>query len=172
MVVRFRRSLLEFVLFVVLVLMAGSGWLVITPLPPDWAEWLVRTVSVVCFLFYAAFALYFVRMLERPALVIDSDGFIDQTDFRGIGRVRWREISSLRMVTVWPMKFIIIKAHDPRRFIDRGNLAQRWVKAMQMFRFQLGFANIMLDADFDELMATLRRFFDRAEDGRVSPRPE
>jgi hypothetical protein len=108
---------------------------------------------------------------RRMGLVIDRHGIIDQMSYLGVGKVRWADIRRIRRVSILGAKFVVIHLYDPGRYIKRGNILQRSLKAMTgvAIRYPVTLALPLFADPADEVMAVINRFFDLATGHRVSP---
>jgi hypothetical protein len=89
----------------------------------------LRALSAVGILFCAFSGLFAARRLfdPTPGLVLDAEGLIDNSSVIGAGRVRWDEITEIRVTKSGPQRFLTVVVEDPRKFIDRGGSLRRKV---------------------------------------------
>lgn len=135
--------------------------------------WFVRGIGAFGTLFFGAVTLtrLYAMIRRQPALVIDREGIIDRVGWTAVGRIHWSEITGFRVVTMRPAKFLAIDVRDSAPFVARGNAVQRMLRSLNARRIgtPVSIAAVDLDIGLDELLATVRRFFDQGKDGRVSP---
>ena len=110
---------------------------------------------------------FMVKLLDRsPGLVLDSQGFLDRTTFISVGRVEWSDVRGLRTLTYRGSKKLVVEVHDPLRFVDRGNVMQRLIRAPDFWFRRLGpvqLRSVMLDTSFDGLVFAVTSFFEGAK---------
>jgi hypothetical protein len=108
---------------------------------------------------------------RRMGLVIDRHGIVDQLSYLGVGKIRWADIKRLRLVSVLGIKVVVIRVYDPQRYVDRGNVLQRFLKSM--YRATMAhpviFTLPMFAAPAGDIVAAINHFFDQAMGRRVSP---
>jgi hypothetical protein len=135
--------------------------------------WFLRGVGAFGTLFFGAGTLWRVYkwISGLPALVIDHEGIFDRCSWTAVGRIRWPEIAGFRIESIRSVNFIAIDVHHPSSFVARGNVLQRALRSINagLIGTPVSIASVDLDIGRDELLATLRRFFDQSKDGRVSP---
>lgn len=90
---------------------------------------LLRGLSAAGILFCALSGLFAARRLfdPTPGLVLDAEGLIDNSSVIGAGRVRWDEITEIRVTKSGPQRFLTVLVDDPQKFIDRGGSLRRKV---------------------------------------------
>ena len=104
-----------------------------------------------------------------PALIIDRLGIVDQTSWTSPGRIHWLEIRGFRVVTIRETKFLMVHLHNPRQYIDQGNVLRRFLRASRarMFGSPIALSSATLDIGFDDLVRTMSQFFDQATSTRA-----
>lgn len=134
------------------------GWMI--------AGWLVAGISG-----FATVLLVRRLFSRRVGLVIDRHGIIDQLSYLGVGKIRWADIKRLRLVSILGIKFVVIRVYDTRRYINRGNFLQRWLKSLNgaALGHPVILTFLLFNAPADQIMPTITHFFDQAMGRRVSP---
>jgi hypothetical protein len=104
------------------------------PSLPSVIRYTAESALVVGLLFFAGVALYLMYrlLINRPVLLVDAQGIIDQSNLIGIGRLHWNEISAIRptvyigqeMLSIVPLDLdaVISRQRSPiRRYALRFN---------------------------------------------------
>jgi hypothetical protein len=92
----------------------------------------VKAVSVLAVGFFGLCMLYGVlKLFDRaPGLVLDREGIIDNSSGLAAGRVAWREIREVRVVSVKGQRFLALLVTDPQKYLGKGNALIRWFVEM------------------------------------------
>jgi hypothetical protein len=115
------------------------------------------------FFAFAMFAMLRRLAFRGPGLVLDAEGMIDRSSDMGLGRVRWDEISEIRVTQSAERRFLTVIVRDPAKFIARGGWAHRRVNEAN-YRHAGSPVNVatwMLRIPFDELVAKTGEFYRR-----------
>jgi hypothetical protein len=67
------------------------------------------------------------RMLGRPVLVIDDEGYLDRSSLVAPGRVAWSEVSRVRIESVTGQRFLAVEPKDPEAIMARATRMRRWL---------------------------------------------
>lgn len=88
----------------------------------------VKGASVLAIVFFGLCGLYGLLKLfdSSPGLVLDREGIIDHSSGVAAGRVAWREISDVQVVSVSGHRFLAIVVHDPEKYLGKGNAPGRF----------------------------------------------
>ena len=94
----------------------------------------VRGIAVLGTLFFGFCGLYALAKVfdRRPGLVLDHEGIIDNSSALPAGRIRWDEITGIRMSDVQSQIFLTIDVVDARRFVERGGALRRFANRANM----------------------------------------
>jgi hypothetical protein len=100
---------------------------------------------------------------NRPAIVINSEGFWDGTSLKGAGLVRWAEIEEIRLYLYLGKKVMGIVPKDKDQFLGRLSYLKR---NLLLLNLRLGYpliniAEQALDASLEEMVKFIEdnRFF-------------
>jgi hypothetical protein len=173
-IIRIDKAKVALIVFGGLIFVGGGVWLCIMPDGLSTKPlWYLRVIGGICVIFFGLCTLSAIQRLftRKPALVVDRDGIIDHTSVLCIGRIRWQDIEGIRLDSMQGIRFAVVDVRDPRQFVERGNILQRWVKAINM-RIVGSPVSLMLsrlDEPPEVVMTTIGRYFDRATGRRVSP---
>jgi hypothetical protein len=173
-VIPFSKAKLAAFTLLLLALVAAFAYLIVHP---DGfrrhSPGFVQTVGIIGALVFGVLSLLAIARLfdRRPGLVVDRQGLIDRTTHLGVGRINWTEVRDLRIVKMRMNKFLVIDVHDPDRFLDRGNVLQRLLRAGNL-RAQgspIALSSNLLEIGFDRMTHVVRCFFDQAKDNGKPP---
>ena len=167
-VIPFSKAKLAALALLLLALVAAFVYFIVHP---DGSRrhspWFLQTVGIMGALVFGALSGLTIAQLfgRKPGLVVDRQGLIDHTTHLGVGRIDWAEVRGLRTVKIRMNKFLVIDVHDPARFVDRGNVAQRILRAgnLRVQGSPVALSSILLEAGFDRMTDVVRRFFDQAK---------
>jgi hypothetical protein len=126
---------------------------------------LLRGLSAAGILFCAISGVFAARRLfdPTPGLVLDAEGLIDHSSVIGAGRVRWDEITEIRVTKSGPQRFLTVVVDDPRKFIDRGGSLRRKVYEANHRKAgsPVNVTTRTLRIPFEELVAKTSEFYRR-----------
>lgn len=96
-----------------------------------WFQIVAYVVAVAGILFFGGGALVIIRFMSsgRPALIFESDGFIDETSLSAVGKVYWRDVTGLRKRGAFlvgdldnPATYFPEESSGLKRWLIKGNL--------------------------------------------------
>ena len=170
--IRYSKAKVVGLALLTLPFIALFAYVIVYPDRPDsrYPADLMRPVGVLGVIGLVALLLYYIAKLfdREPGLVVDREGFIDRTTFISVGRVNWADVRGLRTMTRRRSKTLIVEVHDPLRFVDRGNILQRLIRAPDYWLLHLSpvrLRSVMLDTDFDGLVWAVTSFWNEAKPG-------
>jgi hypothetical protein len=87
----------------------------------------LEILSVIGILFFGSAALFAARKVldGTPALVLDSEGMLDNSSALAVGRVRWAEITQIRVIEVARQRYLSVSVRDPEPFLEKGGPLRR-----------------------------------------------
>lgn len=91
-------------------------------------------VGLACILLFAACLIYFIRKLfdHSPAIVIDSEGILDNSSYIAGGLIRWDDILNIELYQLAGQKMIGIQLKDPDSYLaGRQGLKRQLMKINQ-----------------------------------------
>ena len=96
---------------------------------------------------------------KGPLLYLDADGITDNTGMPGVGRIRWDEMSEIRLCSVIGFRMIAIRLHDLRPMLARSGVWARlnMIGNQKTMGAPIYIAQMMLPVTADEvarIMAT------------------
>ena len=96
------------------------------------------------FLIFAAcftlFGTYILFTLKDP-LIIQTDGFIDQSSFIALGFVSWRDVISIYPQDVLMERYITVELNDAQKYIDHLSPFRKWLLKINR---KVGFSTILI----------------------------
>jgi len=172
--IRFKKAKIVRLMLMGLVMTAASIAICFMPEgATPYPSGLLRVLGIFGVVFFGLGSLVYVAQFfgRRPALVVDREGIIDNTTYPGVGRVLWADVKGLRVGYVRKVPFLIVDVHDPEKFLPRGNMFQRFLRASsaRMVGSPISLAATSLDADFDQLAALIERAHQQAVGLPLSP---
>lgn len=84
---------------------------------------LIFTVGVASILFFGLCATFIAKKIidNRPGLVINGDGIIDNSGGTSVGLILWKDITEIKEITVANQNFITIIVNNPEEYINNQN---------------------------------------------------
>jgi len=127
------------------------------------APTVVRGLGVLCIAFFGTCGAYAVAKLfdRSPAVILDREGIIDNSSAGAVGRIRWDEISDLRVSTIGTQRFLTIDVVDVRRFAGRGGVVRRLLNAgnVRLVGSAINIPTLTLAVSMDELFRQVEIFY-------------
>jgi hypothetical protein len=110
---------------------------------------------------------------RKPGLILNSQGFCDQSAGVSAGWVLWRDVSGIESTAMAGQKFVSVMLHDQRTHIEHANLLHR--KLAQWNTRLVGTSvNISANAlkiSFADLLELMRYYNARSQDLPPNLRP-
>ena len=105
-----------------------------------------RIVGIAGILFFGGIGLILIKKIleKEPGLVLNKDGFIDNSSALSAGFVPWSNVKMLGLLSFSGQQFIAIKLHDARDFLERGNAIQKMLKRKNL---KMTEADILISAN-------------------------
>lgn len=123
---------------------------------------LISGISAIIFFGYTAFILFKKLPDNKPGLIINSEGIIDNSSGVSAGIVLWTDIIEISTANVMTQKFLMFIVKNPEEYINRQNgIVKR--KAMEInyktYGSPISISANTLDTNFEELYKLLKRKF-------------
>lgn len=122
----------------------------------------VKGVSVLAIGFFGLCGFYGLLKLfnSSPGLVLDREGIIDNSSAIAAGRVAWREIRDIRVMSVSGQRLLAVIVDDPERYLDRGNVLGRMFVKMnyKLYGTPIFISSHALKVKFEELEKQIQDF--------------
>jgi hypothetical protein len=62
----------------------------------------------------------------KPALIIDSEGMVDNVSVLAVGRIPWQEITGVEVCQVSSKQYLAIHVQDFAKYVRRASPLRRW----------------------------------------------
>jgi len=91
----------------------------------------VQAVGIAALTVFGLCGIYGITKLfdNRPGLILDRDGIVDNSSALALGRVAWLDIYEIRVSTISRQKFLTLMVRDPEQYIQRAGLLVRLLKS-------------------------------------------
>ena len=126
---------------------------------------LLRVVGAVSVAFFGLIGLYVSQKIfdNKPGLILDSEGLIDNSSGVSAGRVRWDEITRIGVTRVGRQRFLTITVLDPQKYVERGNAFQQKLSAINLKQYgsPVQISSGTLKMGFEELAQMLVDYYER-----------
>jgi hypothetical protein len=89
----------------------------------------------------------------RPGLILDADGFVDNSSGISAGRVPWDDVIGIKVWEYSGQRALVVLVHDPQKYIDRaGYVARKFMTWNQnLVGSPIAISASALAIEFDEL---------------------
>ena len=140
----------------------GIGLLEIADVQRRFPPLYVKGVSVLAIGFFGLCGIYALfKLLDRsPGLVLDREGIIDNSSGISAGRVAWREIREIRVVSIHRQRFLAFIVDDPQKYLGKGSVLKRVFVRMnyRMYGTPIFIGAHSLKIKFDQLEKLIAEF--------------
>ena len=106
----------------------------------------------------------FKKLLDRaPGLILNREGFTDNSSGVSAGLVPWSEVVEIRQYEVQNRKFVSVHVVDPEKYVNRGNFLKRMANRanLKMCGTPINISSIGLKIGYDELLASFEAHFQK-----------
>ena len=103
---------------------------------------------------------------KKPGMVIDADGFEYHGDIFGMGKISWREVTGVNVLTVNSSKVIIVLVANPHQYIERQPktiLKKVMQSNLDQFGSPISISAATLKIGHDELLAIMVPLIKKAQ---------
>lgn len=120
----------------------------------------ILIISIVAILFFGLMAFFIARKLpeNKPGLIIDQEGLIDNSSALSPGKIPWSDIVNISVIEISRQKLILLEVKNPQDYIDRQTNGFK-KKLMQInhnsYGTPLSISANSLQIEFDELVTLL-----------------
>jgi hypothetical protein len=132
---------------------------------PRYPPLFVKAAALFAGAFFALCAIYScVKFFDqRPGLIVDGDGIIDNSSGVAAGRIGWDEIVGLQVYQISRQRFLTILVSDPKKYADRGPFFTRMANAVntRMTGSPINISSSTLGLNFDDLVEMLTATFEK-----------
>ncbi|MGO4904750.1 STM3941 family protein [Flavobacterium sp. W20_MBD1_R3] len=155
-------------LFGSIIFVVIGTWLVVNPPKSNHSIFgnpmviLISGISAIIFFGYTTFILLKKLPDNKPGLIINSEGIIDNSSGVAAGIVLWTDIIEISTANVMNQKFLMFIVKNPEEYINRQNgIVKR--KAMEInyktYGSPISISANTLNTNFEELYKLLKRKF-------------
>lgn len=120
-------------------------------------------------LLFGPLGLYGLKALfdQRPALVLNESGIVDNASAISAGFIPWSEIRGAGVLEIEKQRMLVIEVSDPRKYIDRGGSLRRLLNRANhgVGGSPIYIPSITLGIDFRELVTLFNRYQRKYGDG-------
>ncbi len=113
-------------------------------------------IGALDFVVFALCTIYWVRSMikRKPALIITTEGIIDQSTYLAAGLIKWEEIADIDLVQFSNQTFLGIYTLDPDLIINRSNSLKSMMNRMNkgLLATQVNIPIKILDCSVEELI--------------------
>lgn len=126
---------------------------------------LVHGVGIVSIVFFGVIGAFGVKKLfnNKPGLVLNSSGVIDNSSGVSAGLIPWSEILSAETYEIHKQKMLIIKVRNPQKYIEQGGALKRALNNAnhKMCGSPIAITSNTLKVDFSELLSLFEEYKQR-----------
>ncbi len=149
-----------------LAFVAGSIWMWSNAdIQPRYPPLYVKGVALLAGAFFALCAIYSCVKLfdQRPGLIVDGEGIIDNSSGVAAGRIGWDEIVGLQVYQIAGQRFLTILVTDPQKYAGRGPFFTRMANAAntRMTGSPINISSSTLRLKFEDLVEMLTATFEK-----------
>jgi len=125
----------------------------------------LKSVALVGGVFFGFCGCYAVKKVfdTRPGLIIDSTGIVDNSSSVSAGRIRWCEISAVRVAVISGQKLLVINLIEPQKYLARSGFLKRKLSGASVWitGSPINISSNSLCLNFDELFDVVTEAFER-----------
>ncbi|MGH8621128.1 MAG: STM3941 family protein [Burkholderiales bacterium] len=122
----------------------------------------IKGVSVLAIGFFGLCGFYGLLKLfdGSPGLVLDREGIIDNSSAIAAGRVAWREIRDIRVMSVSGQRLLAVIVNDPEKYLGRGDILGRLFVKMnyKLYGTPIFISSHSLKVTFEDLEKQIQDF--------------
>jgi len=123
----------------------------------------VKGVAIVAIGFFELCGAYGLTKLfgNRPGLILDSAGLVDNSSAFAVGRVAWNEIRDIRVLSIRRQRFLALIVRDPGKYLCQGSFVRQYLKTktFELTGSPVTIASNALRIGFDDLEKLLRAYW-------------
>jgi hypothetical protein len=107
-----------------IIFIALGGWMVFDT-PPDDPAIVVQIAGWASILFFGACLIFGIKKMadQRPGLIIDNAGIVDNSSGISGGFIPWSDIAEIRMLKTFNQKFLMLILNNPEEYINKQTSA-------------------------------------------------
>jgi len=119
------KSKIVLMLLGALTFVAIGLWFVIAPPIIENSYWgnpaKIAVAGYASIIFFGLCAFFFIRKLQdnKPGLIIDDTGLVDNSSGLSAGHILWSDVENISVIDIHRQKLIMLQVKNPRQYIDR-----------------------------------------------------
>jgi len=158
------KSKIILMLFGALIFIAIGLWFVISPPTIDNSYWgnptKIAIVGYASILFFGLCAFFIFRKLfdNKPGLILDNKGLIDNSSGLSAGHILWTDIEKISVIEIHGQKLIMLHVINPQHYIksQKSSFKRKGMELnSKMYGTPLCITTNGLKISFDKLFALL-----------------
>ncbi|MBU2062252.1 MAG: hypothetical protein KKH44_10450 [Bacteroidetes bacterium] len=112
----------------------------------------------IAFFGLAGLLIFFDMLKSKPALILKTEGIINNSHFGGGYLIRWGNIKSLRIISINKQRMIEVDLKDDDEIFRQVNfIARQWMKVNERFMGTPTFIPaVMIKMNLDEVLSLIR----------------
>ena len=161
------KKKLIFLLVGSLVFVAAGIWFLVNPPninnPVFGNPRFILIISIAAILFFGLMGFFIARKLpeNKPGLIIDQEGLIDNSSALSPGQIPWSDIVNISVIEISRQKLILLDVKNPQDYIDRQSNGFK-KKLMQInhnsYGTPISISANSLQIEFNELFGILENY--------------
>src|SRR5688572_25724302 len=164
MEIPFSKSKIALLLMVALTFVTIGLWFVIAPPTIKNSFWgnptRIAVLGYASIIFFGLCAFYFFRKLtdNKPGLIVDDIGLVDNSSGLSGGFILWSDIENISVIEIHSQKLIMVHLKNPQHYINsQTSLLKRKSMAFnnKMYGAPLSISSNGLKISFDDLLTLL-----------------
>jgi hypothetical protein len=158
------KSKMVLMLIGALAFVAVGFWFVISPPTIENSYWgsptKIAIVGYASIIFFGLCVFVLIKKLpdNKPGLIIDETGLIDNSSGVSAGQILWSDVADISVIEIHRQKLIMLQVTNPQDYIDKQtSVFKRKMMQMnyKMYGTPLSITSNGLKISFDELLSTL-----------------
>lgn len=149
----------------ILLLFAGvvftffSFWFILKP--SDFVNFITRSQNIVfiagilgLIVFGLGSVLLFFKLFDnKPGLIINEKGIIDNSSSSSIGFIKWSDITKISQKKVVSTKFLLVEIRNPQEYIEKAHQIKKFLlkQNLNTYGTPITLTSVGLQCSFEEL---------------------
>ncbi len=161
----------------ILLLLAGMGftyisfWFIFKP--SQYVNFISRSeinvfiVGILGILLFGICSIYLIIKLfdNKPGLIINEKGIIDNTNSNSLGLILWSDIVMISPIKVASTRLLLVKLKKPEKYIERVNQINKLIlrKNIKTYGTPITLTSVILKCSFEELERLILESFNQSK---------
>ena len=124
--------------------------------------WVARGLGLAAVVFFGICGVFGAKKIfdEKPGLVLNSSGLVDNASPAAAGFIPWSEVLGLGVLEIQKQKTLVVAVRDPEKYIDRGGALKRALNRAnhKLTGSPVAISSVALKIDFSELVSLFNRY--------------